>query len=330
MASTTTSAPSGNRELNNRHKLEAHLDSAPPGIALPTAAFASALGGVEAFHRLQYEELPSFLKEQLRTDGMDGARRTDAEAKELFELRVNAEARGSVDGVQAVVDNPSVDAMHIVSRENGGSHDASNLVYGPESLNSSIGSRQMSEAEIAEAEAYTLELAEAATPGVTGDMGEVVGDTLETGGLGVVFGGGMAVAHRLAQAQGYRDAGRHDLAQEAEARVVQDAAHGAMNGMVRGTAVAMTQAVLGANPLTAGIGLVAPDAVMLLTKRDQLTEEQYNKKATEVVAKGAIATALVCAGPVGWIGLAGFSMAQAYQKANRGRGGSGQAAPRPA
>jgi hypothetical protein len=51
--------------------------------------------------------------------------------------------------------------------------------------------------------------------------------------------------------------------------------------------------------------MVAPDAVMLLTKRDQLTEEQYNKKASEVVAKGAIATALVCAGPVGWIGLAG-------------------------
>ena len=99
----------------------------------------------------------------------------------------------------------------------------------------------------------------------------------------------MAVAHRLAQAQGFRDAGRHDLADEAEARMVHDAAHGAMNGMVRGTAVAMTQAVLGANPLTAGIGLVAPDAVMLLTKRDQLTEEQDNKKATEVVAKGAIA-----------------------------------------
>jgi len=291
------------------------------------AGAASTVVAIEAFREVRYEDLPSSVKEQLRTDGMGESRRTDAEAKEFFEQDVNAEARGSIEDIQAVVDNPSVDAMHIVSRENGGSHDASNLVYGPVSLNSSIGSRQMSEAEIAEAEAYTLELAEAATPGVTGDLGEVVGETLETGGLGVVFGGGMAVAHRLAQAQGFRDAGRHDLAQEAEARVVQDAAHGAMNGMVRGTAVAMTQAVLGANPLTAGIGLVAPDAVMLLTKRDQLTEEQYNKKATEVVAKGAIATALVCAGPVGWIGLAGFSMAQAYQKANRGRGGSGQAAP---
>jgi len=87
---------------------------------------------------------------------------------------------------------------------------------------------------------------------VTGDLGEVVGDTLETGGLGGVFGGGMAVAHPLAQAQGFRDAGRHDLADEAEARMVHDAAHGAMNGMVRGTAVAMTQAVLVPTPSLPG------------------------------------------------------------------------------
>ena len=54
----------------------------------------------------------------------------------------------------------------------------------------------MSEAEIAEAEAYTLEVAEQATPGVTGDLAEVAGDTLETGALGGVMGGGIAVAHR--------------------------------------------------------------------------------------------------------------------------------------
>lgn len=34
-----------------------------------------------------------------------------------------------------------------------------------------------------------------------------------------------------------------------------------MNGVARGTTVAVTQAVLGANPLTAGIGLVALDVV---------------------------------------------------------------------
>jgi hypothetical protein len=79
--------------------------------------------------------------------------------------------------------------------------------------------------------------------------------------------------------------------------------------------LAVTQAVLGANPLTAGIGLVAPDVVMLLSQKDQLTEDEYTEKALGVVGKGALATALVCAGPIGWLGLAGFSIASAYGKA---------------
>jgi hypothetical protein len=102
---------------------------------------------------------------------------------------------------------------------------------------------------------------------------------------------------------------------------MQDAANGAVNGVVRGTAVAVTQAVLGANPLTAGIGMVAPDAVLLLTQRDQLSQADYNKKATAVVAKGAVATALVCAGPIGWLGLAGYSIVSAYNSATSDNGG---------
>ncbi|QNI71993.1 hypothetical protein [Cyanobium sp. NS01] len=232
-----------------------------------------------------------------------------------------AEAQGSIEGIEAVVADPSIDAMHIEPHAQGGSADASNIVYGPESLNSRIGDRVMSEAEIIEAEAYTLEVAEQATPGVTGDLAEVAGDTIEVGALGGVMGGGIAVAHRIAQAQGFRDAGRHDLAEQAEALVLQDAGKGAMNGAMRGTAVAVTQAVLGANPLTAGIGLVAPDAVMLLTQKDQLTEAEYGKKSLEVVGKGALATALVCAGPIGWLGLAGLSIAAAYGQANQQAGG---------
>ena len=65
----------------------------------------------------------------------------------------------------------------------------------------------------------------------------------------------------------------------------------------------------------AGIGLVAPDAIALLTQKDQLSESEYNEKALGVVGKGALATALVCAGPVGWLGLAGLSIASAYGKA---------------
>ena len=158
----------------------------------------------------------------------------------------------------ALVDDPTIDAMHNTPHAHGGSGDASNLVYGPESLNSSICGRPMNDADIAEAREFSLEVAERATPGFTGDLGEVAGDTLETGAFAGVMGGGIAVAHRWAQAQGFRDAGRHDLAASAEEQMIEVAAKGAVNGVVRGTAVAVTQAVLGANPLTAGIAWWRP------------------------------------------------------------------------
>jgi len=303
------------------------LDTIPMGVALPAAAAASAIGGVETYRRVDLGDLTAEQKEQLRTDGMrDGARRSDAEAQELFEQRVNAEARGSLEGVDSVINDPSIDAMHIESHEAGGSSDASNIVYGPESLNSSIGERAMTAAEVAEAEAFTREVAELNTPGVTGDLVDVVGDTLETGVLGGAMGGGLAAVHRLAQAQGYRDAGRHDLAAQAEAQIATDAAKGAVNGVVRGTTVAVTQAVLGANPLTAGIGLVAPDVVVLLSQKEKLSQREYNERAMGVVGKGALATALVCAGPIGWLGLAGFSIVAAYGKASEQADSSSQAA----
>ena len=44
-----------------------------------------------------------------------------------------------------------------------------------------------------------------------------------------------------------------------------------------------------------------------------------------MVAKGALATVLVCAGPIGWIGLAGLSIASAYGKASNQAGGSQRA-----
>ena len=227
-----------------------------------------------------------------------------------------AEAKGSVEGVESITNDPTIDWMHQQPHGAGGSNDASNGVYGPQGLNSSIGDRPMSQTEVQQAQAHTHHSAEQATPGVTGDLGQVMGDTLETGALGGVLGSGVAVAHRWAQAQGYRDSGRYDLAAAAEQQLAADAAQGAINGVVRGTTVAVTQAVLGANPLTAGIGLVVPDAVMLLSQKDQLSQQDYNQKALGVVGKGALATALVCAGPVGWMGLAGLSIASAYGKAS--------------
>ncbi len=77
---------------------------------------------------------------------------------------------------------------------------------------------------------------------------------------------------------------------------MEEAAEGALNGVVRGRSVALTQAILGASPLTAGIGLVvAPDVVMLLSQQDQLSEEAFTNEALGVAGKGASATALACA-----------------------------------
>lgn len=117
--------------------------------------------GVEALCRMSYDDLPSYLKEQLRTDGThNGPRRSDAVAREFSEQGVNAEVRGSIDGVEAVVNDPTIDAMHIKPHAHDGSSDASNIVYGPESLNSSLRDTSMSEADIVEAEDYTLQVAE--------------------------------------------------------------------------------------------------------------------------------------------------------------------------
>jgi len=284
------------------------IDAMPAGATLPAVAAANGVVGIEAFRHLPFEKLPADVIQQLRRDGTRGELRDTDNARQVYEHNVPAEAKGSVEGVRTVTNEPDMHWMHQEPHAAGGSTDAANGVYGPADLNRAIGGRPMTAAEVAEAEAYTLAVAEEATPGVTGDLTEVVGDTLETGVYGGVLGGGIAVAHRLAQAQGFRDAGRHDLADLAEQRLAQDATAGAINGVVRGTSMAMTQAVLGANPLTAGIGLVAPDVVSLLTNKHTLSEQEYNQRAIGVVGKGALATVLVCAGPIGWFGLAGYSI----------------------
>jgi len=301
------------------------FEQVPASAAMPAAAAANGVVGVQAFRRVSFDDLPSDVLQQLRRDGTRGELRSIDEARAVYEQNVPAEARGSIDGVRAITNDPDIHWMHQEPYAAGGSNEAANGLYGPGELNRAIGNRPMTSAEVAEAEAYAAEVAAEATPGVTGDLTEVVGDTLETGALGGVLGGGIAVAHRVAQAQGFRDAGRHDLAELAEAQIAQDATNGAINGMVRGTSMAVTQAVLGANPLTAGIGLVAPDVVTLLSDKKRLSQAEYNQRAAGVVGKGALATVLVCAGPVGWLGLAGFSILSAYGKANEQAGRRAQA-----
>lgn len=95
--------------------------------------------------------------------------------------------------MEAITNDPSIDWMHRTPHSHGGGTEASNGVYGPEGLNAHIGDRPMTPDDIAEAEAHTAELAEQATPGVSGDLADVAGDTLETGVMGGVMGGGGGI-----------------------------------------------------------------------------------------------------------------------------------------
>jgi hypothetical protein len=232
------------------------------------------------------------------------------------------EAHGSIQGVEAITNDHGVHWMHLQPHASGGGSEAVNGVYGPADLNHAIGARPMTPAEVQQAQAHSQQLAETATPGVTGDLGEVIGDGLRISAWGGVMGAAVTTAHRLAQAQGYRDAGRHDLAAASQEQLLSDASKGAVNGALRGGSVALTQAVLGANPLTAGLGLVAPDAIRLLTHKDSLSPEAYRQQAIGVVGKGALATALVCSGPIGCMAVMGVSIASAYGKASSQVGGS--------
>ncbi len=314
---STTMTTNRNHLSHSGRQIRQSLATVVNGVAIPAATAANGVAGVQAFRRISFEDLPSDVIQQLRRDGTRGELRDLDAAREVFEHNIPDQAKGSIDGVRAVTNDPEIHWMHMEPHAAGGSTEAANGLYGPGDLNASIGNRTMTAAEVAEAEAHTLAVAEHATPGVTGDLVDVAGDTLQSGAMGGVLGGGIAVAHRLAQAQGFRDVGRHDLAEQAEALMAQDAAGGAINGVVRGTSMAVTQAVLGANPFTAGIGLVAPDVVALLSEKNKLSEQEYQQRAMGVVGKGALATALVCAGPIGWLGLAGVSILSAYGQASQ-------------
>lgn len=300
-----------------RSTINGSLEQVPASLGIAAAAAADSVIGIEAFRTIRFQDLPAEVIQQLRSDGTHGGppRSLDG-AQQVFDHNMPMEAHGSVQGVEAITNDPGVHWMHLQPHASGGGSEAANGVYGPADLNQAIGSRPMTPAEVQQAQAHSHQLAETATPGVTGDLGEVIGDGLRIGAWGGVMGAAVSTAHRLAQAQGYRDAGRHNLAAASQAQLLSDAGRGAINGVLRGGSVALTQAVLGANPITAGIGLVAPDAIRLLTHKDSLSPEAYRQQAIGVVGKGALATALVISGPIGCMAVMGFSIASAYGKAS--------------
>ena len=307
-----------------REDLNECIRATPAAVGAAGAGFASAAtGSVEAFRHISYEDLPSDIVTQLRKDGMrDGALRTDAEAKDVYEQMVPNEAKGDVDSIRAITNDPDIHWGHKTPHSEGGSYTAENGVYMDGGLNRKISDRMMADSEGADAQAMTQSVAEAMSPGTTGDFGSVLGDTAEVAAAGGVLGAGLGVAHRLAQAQGFRDAGREDLALQAENCVAADAIGGAVNASVRGLSMSAVQAVAGANPLTAGVGLCAPEIVGLVKDHEKMTESEKTDKILSISGKCALASVLVASGPVGWLGLGAISLFSAY---NSGREGGGSA-----
>ena len=77
--------------------------------------------------------------------------------------------------------------------------------------------------------------------------------------------------------------------------------------------MAAVQLVAGANPLTAGVGLMGPDIVTLIRDKDQLSDGEKIQRVAGISGKCAFAAALVATGPVGFVGLGAWSIWSAYQ-----------------
>ena len=295
--------------------------SAVVGVA--GAGIAGSNTGSEAFRSIHYDELPPDIKAQLKQDGTRGDLRTDAEAEAVYDQMVPAEAKGDLDAIRSITNDPDIHWGHIEPHSQGGSADASNGVYMDGKTNAEIGDRAMLENEIDDAKALTSEIAKENSVGSTGDLGEVLGDTAEIAALGGIVGAGLGAAHRVVQAKGYRDAGREDLAKKAEEKIAADAVGGAVNASIRGTSMAAVQVIAGANPFTAGIGLMGPEIVGLVKDHNKLNESEKVDRVVSISGKCAMAAGLVALGPAGFLGLGALSLWRAYQS---GKGAS-QALP---
>jgi len=279
------------------------------------AGLAESIIDPEAYRRLSYEDLPPDVQLQLRRDGTRGELRTHQEAKDVYENDIPAEAKGSEEGVRSITNDPEIDWKHQEAHSKGGSNTHENGNYGHSSTNT--GTDTPTEQEIQQDWKEMEVVAEANTPGVSGDLGEVIGESIGCGVGGGVLGAGMGLVSRLVQAQGYRDAGRSDLAAQAESRIGEDVVKGGINGVKYGTSMAVTQTILGSNPVTAGLGLVVPDAIDLKMNRHKMSQQEKEGKIVGMAGKGTLGIALSLAGPVGWAGLVGIGLYSAYNSAQQ-------------
>ncbi|WP_411871960.1 hypothetical protein [Vulcanococcus limneticus] len=95
-----------------RSAVSTALEEVPGSIGIAAAGLATAAIGIEAFRSVRFEDLPAEAIRQLRTDGTRGELRSLEEARQIFEQDIPAEAKGSVDGVEAISNDPTIDWMH--------------------------------------------------------------------------------------------------------------------------------------------------------------------------------------------------------------------------
>ena len=297
----------------SREDISHAIDNTNAVIAVSAAGIADAKVQTEAFRTIAFEKLPPDVIIQLRRDGTRGELRSESEAQAIYDRMVPAEAKGDIDAIRAITNDPDIHWGHIEPKSAGGSNTNENGVYMDGQTNMEMRANPMTATDVAAAEEFTQEIAEISSPGTTGDLGEAVGDVLETGALGGAIGAGLGAANRMAQVQGFRDAGREDLAQKAEKQIAADAVRGVVNASIRGTSMATVQLIAGANPFTAGVGLMGPDIVKLIRDKDQLSDTEKAGRVAGISGKCALAVALVATGSVGFVGLGALSVWSAYQ-----------------
>ena len=91
-------------------------------LGVASAGFASHVVKPEGYRSVSFEDLPPDVRKQLSRDGTRGELRDLDGAKEVYEQNVPAEAKGSVEGVEAVTNDPTIHWMHKTAFSNGGSN----------------------------------------------------------------------------------------------------------------------------------------------------------------------------------------------------------------
>ena len=118
------------KQLKKLQKNAKEIAKDIPSTTFLGAGLASTFVEQEAFRSIAFEDLPSHIVKQLRRDGTRGELRTMDEAREIYDQNIPAEAKGSIEGIESITNDPEIHWMHKVAYSKGGDNSASNGIYG--------------------------------------------------------------------------------------------------------------------------------------------------------------------------------------------------------